>query len=184
MQIQLTENILKALSFASLKHRDQRRKDQEASPYVNHLIEVTRLLWEVGEVREEAVLVAAILHDTIEDTETTAEEITEIFGEEVANLVQEVTDDKSLAKGERKRLQIVNAPHKSHGAKQIKLADKCSNVFDIINSPPKWPIERKMEYLFWANAVVDGLRGANQALENRFDELLELGQKRLKETEV
>ena len=112
-----TENILKAISFASIKHQSQFRKGKTKVPYINHPIEVTRLLWEVGQVREGSVLVAGILHDTIEDTQTSPDEIAAIFGAEVLKLVQEVSDDKSLSKEERKRLQIVNAPHKSLGAK-------------------------------------------------------------------
>jgi (p)ppGpp synthase/HD superfamily hydrolase len=173
----LTEKIIRAISFASIKHEQQRRKGGRHIPYINHPIEVVRLLWEVGKVREEDVLLAGILHDTIEDTHTTPEELEEAFGKNVRELVQEVSDDKSLSKAERKRLQIIHAPHKSDGAKQIKLADKCANLYDIIHSPPDWSIERKMEYFWWAISVVDGLRGANQALEDRFDELVNLGNK-------
>src|SRR5689334_21040807 len=116
--------ILKALSFSAEKHKSQRRKGAEESPYINHPINVAQLLWEVGGVREIATIVAAILHDTVEDTETTPEEIEENFGQVVRKLVEEVSDDKSLPKAERKRLQIEHAPHLSLGAKQIKLADK------------------------------------------------------------
>ncbi|MEZ4826102.1 MAG: HD domain-containing protein [Bacteroidia bacterium] len=176
--------ILAALSFAAAKHRDQRRKDREASPYVNHLIEVSNLLWTIGRVRDENVLTAAILHDTIEDTATTPQEIENAFGKVVLNYVVEVTDDKSLPKPVRKQLQIEHAPHKSPGAKQIKLADKCSNLHDITHSPPfDWSPERKREYFAWAKAVVDGLRGENPALESHFDHLYEAGMKSLSDAE-
>lgn len=102
--------ILKALRFAAEKHNDQRRRDSKSSPYINHPIQVAETLWRVGDVRDTALLVAAILHDTIEDTDVTPDEIRREFGEEVLELVLEVTDDKSLPKEVRKQLQIVNAP--------------------------------------------------------------------------
>src|SRR5512143_2634803 len=129
--------ILKALRFSAEKHNDQRRKDAKASPYINHLIQVTETLWTIGEVRDVTLLVASILHDTIEDTATTQEEIRQNFGEEVLALVLEVTDDKSLPKQVRKQLQVEHAPHKSHNAKLLKLADKISNIQDIIRFPPR-----------------------------------------------
>jgi guanosine-3',5'-bis(diphosphate) 3'-pyrophosphohydrolase len=164
--------ILQALVFAAHKHRDHRRKDPDHSPYINHLIEVTDLLYRVGGVRDTDLLVAAILHDTIEDTHTSPEEIRDAFGQQVLDLVLEVTDDKSLPKAERKRLQVEHAPTRSLSAKQLKLADKISNVRDILKSPPPdWPLERCQEYMDWARQVVDGVRGANPALEAEFDAL-------------
>lgn len=164
--------ILQALAFAARKHRDHRRKDPAHSPYINHLIEVADILWRVGGVRDTALLAAAILHDSIEDTPTTPHEIQACFGQEVLNLVLEVTDDKRLPKEERKRLQVEHAPSRSLAAKQLKLADKISNVRDIMRSPPlDWPVERCQDYLDWARRVVDGLRGANPALEAEFDRL-------------
>ncbi len=164
--------ILQALAFAAHKHRDHRRKDPDHSPYINHLIDVADLLYRVGGVRDTALLVAAVLHDTIEDTHTSPEEIRAAFGQQVLDLVLEVTDDKALPKAERKRLQVEHAPNRSLPAKQLKLADKISNVRDILhNPPPDWPLERCQEYLDWARQVVDGLRGANPALEAEFDAL-------------
>ncbi|MGD8403785.1 MAG: HD domain-containing protein [Anaerolineales bacterium] len=171
-----TGQLLEAVRFAADKHRDQRRKDSERSPYINHPIEVVQLLWEVGSVRDVDVLLAAILHDTIEDTNTRPEEISDRFGEDVLSFVLEVTDDKSLPKSERKRLQIVNAPHKSYGAKLIKIADKACNVRNLITMPPKdWSLERKQEYLLWGEKVVAGLRGTNAALEDYYDHELSSG---------
>ncbi|HEX9962388.1 MAG TPA: HD domain-containing protein, partial [Pyrinomonadaceae bacterium] len=116
---------------------------------------------------------------TIEDTETTKEKITELFGEKVCGLVLEVTDDRSLPKAERKQLQIEHAPHLSTGAKLVKLADKISNINDIINNPPHdWSMERKREYIEWGEKVVNGLRGTNAELEKRFDELAEKARQR------
>jgi guanosine-3',5'-bis(diphosphate) 3'-pyrophosphohydrolase len=171
-----TELLLIAIHFSAFRHRDQRRKDQPRSPYINHPLEVARILWEVGSVRDKATLVAAILHDTIEDTETMPDEICELFGEEVLRLVLEVTDDKSLPKQRRKNLQIEHAPHISTKAKLIKLADKISNLHDLIYSPPRrWSFARKQKYLLWTEKVVAGLRGTNAALEQRYDELLKEG---------
>jgi GTP diphosphokinase / guanosine-3',5'-bis(diphosphate) 3'-diphosphatase len=128
----------------------------------------------VGKIEDEDILTAAVLHDTIEDTNTTKEEIAEMFGETVCGYVLEVTDDKSLPKSERKQKQIEHAPHLSDGAKTIKLADKISNITDVMNDPPAgWSKQRRLEYIEWGEKVVAGLRGANPALEKRFDELAE-----------
>jgi guanosine-3',5'-bis(diphosphate) 3'-pyrophosphohydrolase len=180
----LSENefsmFLSALAFAAERHTHQRRKDSDASPYINHPIQVAEVLWRVGGVREITTLVAALLHDTVEDTGTRPEEIRERFGEEVLALVMEVTDDKSLPKPERKRLQIVNAPHKSRAARQIKLADKANNVRDLTLTPPaSWSLERKREYLDWTEQVVNGLRGPNPELEAYYDQILAEGRARL-----
>lgn len=172
--------ILKALRFAAEKHNAQRRKDAKASPYINHPIGVAETLWSVGSVRDAILLVAAILHDTIEDTDTTSEEIKVEFGEDVLSLVLEVTDDKSLPKQIRKQLQIEHAPHKSEKAKQLKLADKINNIRDIIQSPPdEWTLERRREYLLWSENVVMGLRGVNPDLESQYDALLAEGKRSL-----
>lgn len=166
-----TKLLIKAASFAADRHRTQRRKGTEAHPYINHPLHVAELLSEVGGIDDAEVLAAAILHDTVEDTETTPEEIREFFGERVAAYVAEVTDDKSLEKQERKQLQIEHAALLSPGAKSIKLGDKISNVIDVTNEPPPdWTTERKLEYIEWAEKVVAGLRGVNPALEAKFDE--------------
>jgi GTP diphosphokinase / guanosine-3',5'-bis(diphosphate) 3'-diphosphatase len=162
--------ILEALSFASEKHRHQRRKDVLASPYINHPIAVARTLRVEGGVSDAAVLSAAILHDTIEDTATSYEELETVFGVEIASVVLEVSDDKNLSKADRKRLQIEHAPRISHGAKLVKLADKICNLRDVASSPPAgWSEARKAEYCEWCKQVVDNLRGANPQLEAVFD---------------
>ena len=164
--------ILDALQFAAHKHRDQRRKDLEASPYINHPIALANVLWREGRVHDPAVISAALLHDTIEDTETLEGEIRERFGDKVARIVAEVTDDKTLDKAARKQLQIDHAPHISREAKLVKLADKICNLRDMAASPPKtWPKSRVREYFDWAKAVVDGLRGVHPRLEKTFDEV-------------
>ena len=163
--------LLKAIAFAADKHRDQRRKDAAASPYINHPIALANVLANEGGIDDEAVLVAAILHDTIEDTDTTADELHRLFGKRITDIVLEVTDDKALEKAERKRLQVEHAPHISRRAKLVKLADKICNLRDITLSPPaRWPLKRKQAYFDWAKAVVDGLRGVHPRLERAFDE--------------
>lgn len=173
--MQLSEQIfsqwINALQFAAQKHQFQKRKDG-VIPYINHPIDVVQILWEAG-VRESAVLIAALLHDVIEDTTTPPEEIGELFGAEILALVVEVTDDKTLPKVERKRRQVQNAPHKSPGAAQIKIADKISNICAIIDYPPGgWSLQRKLEYLAWSEQVVAGLRGCSRQLEDRYDQTL------------
>ncbi len=165
--------VLGAAKFAAERHIEQRRKGADKSPYVNHVIEVAETLCRVGGVTDTDVLVAALLHDTVEDTATKPEELEAQFGSRVRGIVEEVTDDKSLPKGRRKELQIEHAPHLSVEAKQIKLADKTANVREVADAPaPDWPHERREQYLEWAARVVGGLRGANPALEAEFDKHL------------
>lgn len=164
-------DLVRALHFAADKHRNQRRKDQEASPYINHPIALVDVLVNEGGVDDEHVLMAAALHDVIEDTETPQQELRARFGGAVADMVLEVTDDKSLPKAERKRLQVEHASHISRGAKLVKLADKICNLRDILASPPDWPLKRKKEYFDWAASVVQGLRGVHPRLETVFDEV-------------
>ena len=162
--------LIAALAFAADKHRNQRRKDIEASPYINHPIMLAKILSVEGGIDDGPVLCAALLHDTIEDTETTYDELLARFGREIADVVREVTDDKSLPKAERKQLQVEHAPHASRAAKLVKLADKIANLRDVADNPPsQWPLERRREYFDWAKRVVDGLRGAHPRLEAAFD---------------
>ena len=172
--------LLQAASFAAQKHTNQKRKGSNQEPYINHPLEVANLLANVGNVDDLDVLIAAILHDTIEDTGVTKDELTGLFGETVSGYVAEVTDDKSLPKAERKRLQIEHAPHLSHGAKLVKLGDKISNITDVTNNPPAdWDLKRRQEYVDWGVAVVAGLRGANAELESYFDKLVEEAKRRI-----
>jgi guanosine-3',5'-bis(diphosphate) 3'-pyrophosphohydrolase len=139
-------------------------------------------LWRVGEVRDLSVIVAGLLHDTVEDTDTTPGEIEALFGDQIRALVEEVTDDKSLEKAERKRLQIEHAPYLSRGAKQIKLADKIANIYDVAFAPPPdWQIQRRIEYLSWADRVVAGLRGCNARLEENYDTVMKSARRKLDE---
>lgn len=162
--------LIRAAIFAANKHRDQRRKDAAASPYINHPLALADVLANEGGVDDVEVLCAALLHDTIEDTQTTPDELRREFGDRVANIVLEVTDDKSLPKAERKRLQIVHAGHASFEARLVKLADKICNLRDILASPPaNWPLDRKQQYFDWARQVVDQVRGTHPVLEAAFD---------------
>lgn len=163
--------LLAALEFAARKHRDQRRKDAQASPYINHPIALAHMLVAEGGVKDTKTLVAAILHDTLEDTDATPEEIRARFGKLVADVVQEVTDDKALPKARRKQLQIEHAPHLSKRAALVKLVDKTANLRDMVASPPAgWPLRRRQEYFDWARAVVEALPPVNKRLRRAFDE--------------
>jgi guanosine-3',5'-bis(diphosphate) 3'-pyrophosphohydrolase len=163
--------ILRALEFAAVKHRDQRRKDAQASPYINHPIALANVLVRDGGIDDPVVIAAALLHDTVEDTQTTAQELRQAFGAKVAGIVEEVTDDKNLLKAERKRLQVEHAARISPEAKLVKLADKICNVRDVAYHPPaKWDLTRRREYFDWAKAVVDRMRGTHPVLERLFDE--------------
>jgi guanosine-3',5'-bis(diphosphate) 3'-pyrophosphohydrolase len=166
-------SLLQALVFASRKHRLQRRKDQRASPYINHAIDVAAILADCG-VADTVTLQAAILHDTIEDTETTGEELQELFGPLVRRIVEEVTDDKALPSRERKHLQVLEAPDLSPQAKLVKIADKIANARDMGESPPTgWSQDRREEYLLWTEEVVEGCRGVSPVLESRYDVVLD-----------
>jgi guanosine-3',5'-bis(diphosphate) 3'-pyrophosphohydrolase len=162
--------ILKAASFAADKHRGQLRKEAESTAYINHPLQVARILAEDGAVSDPEIIAAALLHDTIEEAHTTESELAAHFGVRVASIVAEVTDDKSIVKEERKRLQVVNAPHKSPGAALVKLADKTSNVRDVGARPAAgWSEERRLGYLEWAKKVVDALPVSNHPLKDAFE---------------
>lgn len=185
-----TVKLMECVNFAAVKHRNQRRKDSDATPYINHPIGnkitsfkytgaywlynagVARILSYEAGITDLVVLQAALLHDTVEDTDTSFEEIEEKFGKIVADIVREVTDDKSLPSQERKRLQIVHAPASSHQAKLVKLADKLYNLRDLTRAVPRgWTSRRREEYFEWAKKVVDGLRGTNQTIEQELDKI-------------
>ena len=170
---EISSSLLAALKFAADKHSRQRRKDLESTPYINHPIAVAEVLSRIGGITDLPTLQAAILHDTIEDTETSAQELEDYFGREVRLLVQELTDDKSLPKLERKRLQVEHAPNLSIPAKLIKIGDKICNVGEITaTQPAEWPLQRKLEYLDWAERVVSNCRDCNLNLGKYFDAVL------------
>ena len=162
--------VAQAYAFAAERHVEQRRKGAREEPYLNHLVEVAALIAAATDGSDPNLIAAAVLHDTIEDTKTSYAELESHFNKDVADLVLEVTDDKSLLKQVRKDLQIQNTPKKSARAKMIKIADKTSNLRSILNSPPgNWDEKRKEEYLDWARQVVVGARGVNPVLEGIFD---------------
>lgn len=164
------ELIVKALAFASEKHRYQVRKGKERTPYIHHPIQVANILVSTGKVNDTATICAALLHDTIEDTKTNKTELADLFGKEINNLVIELTDDKTKSKQDCRNDQICNAKFLSTKAKLIRLSDKICNVHDIGHYPPlHWDGKRRMLYLNWAAKVVDELRGINGALELKFD---------------
>lgn len=159
-----------AYDYAARMHAGQRRKGVAAEPYINHPCEVAGLLARATGAADPVLIAAGVLHDTIEDTPATRGDLNELFGGEVAALVMEVTDDKSLAKEERKRLQIAHAASISPRARLLKIADKTSNLWSLADSPPDgWPRERRDEYLAWSEAVVANCRGGNEWLDNEFD---------------
>ena len=174
------DRIFEAAIFAARKHQGQVRKDDRRSPYITHPLQVAQTLWDTGGVRDPKTLIAAILHDTIEDTHTTRSEVQETFGEEILQIVLEVTDDKSLEKMARKRLQVVHAPNLSESARLIKMGDKLVNCSDILENPPSnWTLARRRNYIQWGADVIAQIRGTNQSLENAFDRVLAKAQKQL-----
>ena len=174
--------VQKAAQFAAQKHKGQIRKGRDECPYIDHLKSVARVIAEVGGIEDPEILAAAWLHDTLEDTETTPEELEANFGKRVRQLVEEVSDDKSLPKDERKQLQIQHAPKLSIDAVLIKLGDKISNIIDVTNTPPThWTLERRNYYLDWAEAVINNCPKVNTALEQHFAEVLKKGRRTLRE---
>ena len=170
MKSQHLQRLLAALSFAAARHKDQRRKDSDASPYINHPVALADILCNEGQVTDIEVLCAALLHDTLEDTDTSAAELQALFGRRVCDIVVEVSDDKSLPRAERKRLQVEHAAAISEPAKLVKLADKISNLRDVADCPPPdWSLQRRQAYFDWARDVVDQLRGVHPQLEAVFD---------------
>jgi (p)ppGpp synthase/HD superfamily hydrolase len=163
--------VVEAARFAADRHRHQRRMDAKATPYINHPLTVAAILCEVG-IDDADVIVAALLHDTVEDTETSPAEIASRFGERVASLVAEVTDDKSLPKETRKLLQVAHVAAKSEGARLIKIADKIANLCDLAEHPPQWDDQRMLAYRQFAADVIAGARGGNEMLDQVADRAL------------
>lgn len=161
--------IIDALAFAAHKHRDQRRKNKGASPYIYHPVTLAHILVTEGGITDPVALAGALLHDTVEDTETTYAELVERFGAEVADVVMECTDDKSLPKAERKELQVEHAPSMSPPAKLVKIADKTANLRDVAShTPADLTRSRRHEYANWAKRLVDNLGEVNPGLEASF----------------
>ena len=164
--------LIKALTFAASKHRNQRRKNVDASPYINHPISLVNILCNEAHLTDINLICSALLHDTVEDTETTAEELELEFGPVISSTVMEVTDDKTIpTRQKRKQLQVEHASHISDHAKLLKLADKISNLRDLsIDPPATWSLQRQRDYFDWAKQVIDQLRGTHSGLEELFDQ--------------
>ncbi len=172
--------LIKAALYAAEKHKYQRRKGFNQVPYINHPLKVVDTLIDCGE-HDHDLLIAAVLHDVIEDTDATEDEIAELFNTEISKLVMEVSDNKDLPYTIRKEQQVESAPNLSHKAKLIKVADKICNIKDILNYPLDWSPERKLAYLSWSKEVVEGCRGINGQLESVFDRIIEEGSLQLQE---
>ena len=166
-----TALVLRAADFAARHHRDQRRKGERRRPYINHCVQVAEMLARVADVDDVVLLAGALLHDVVEDTVATEADVRATFGDAVADLVMEVTDDKSLPKAERKRQQIATAGKKSGRARLLKIADKISNVRDLVTDAPEWPAQRCLTYVEWSREVVEPMRGVSPALEALFDQV-------------
>jgi len=151
----MADRIETAAGFATKRHAGQVRKGPKALPYVTHCAEVADIVRQFG--ADEDTIVAAWLHDTVEDTDTTLEEIKQIFGANVAGIVDEVTDDPNLDKAAQQAAQITSAPTKSQSAAMVKAADQMSNMRSIVNTPPYWTRQRALTYIDKASAVVRGL---------------------------
>lgn len=163
--------LLRAANFAALKHTKQRRKNKDASPYINHPIAVSHILSEAG-VTDVEVLMGALLHDTVEDTETSFEELEKEFGRKVRQIVEECTDDKKKSKEERKRFQVDHVSHISQEAKLVKIADKLNNCESLLEDAPDWwPVTRIQGYFVWTFAVCDQIMGLNRNLDDRLEKL-------------
>ena len=172
--------VSEAADFAARRHSGQQRKGRGSEPYVNHLAEVANLLSIAADGTDAELVAAGWLHDTIEDTATTREELAQEFGERVTALVVEVTDDMTLPKQERRQKQIVDAPRKSPGAKLIKIADKISNIrARILPQPSQEERDDLIDYVGWAEKVVAGCRGVNAVLDRMFDEAVTLARSTL-----
>ncbi len=174
------KKIFAALEYASWQHRFQRRKGFSRIPYINHPIRVAKILIDLIDNPLEELILAAILHDVVEDTDSTLEDITRLFGAKVSSIVEEVTDDMTLSPQMRKDLQIVKAKNLTDEAKLIKIADKISNINDLINYPISWTNVRKKKYILWSQKVVDGCRGIDPALDKHFDNTCTRGLKKIK----
>lgn len=159
------ETLLKAVEYAAVKHQGQVRKDAEQTPYIIHPLGVTELVWNIGDIRSVNVLTAALLHDTLEDTDATIEEIENLFGPRVVYTVQELTNDPALSSKENKQRQIDHAPTMSLDGQLVKLADRLYNVTDLRSAPPSWSKEKIKAYYNWGEKLLNALTGTNASLE-------------------
>ena len=161
--------VLKAAFFSGEKHKKQRRRDADETPYINHPLEVAYILLEEGGITDAPTLAAALLHDTLEDTDTTREELAMIFGHEISNLVVELTDLDSVLPDQKKQRELERAYNLSDKAKRVKIADKTANIRDLATMPPKnWDIKRQIEYFNFAKKIAEATASASPELEKVF----------------
>lgn len=172
--VERTDLLTQAYFFAAVKHKKQRRKGVEGIPYINHPIEVANLLAKTVGSEDLSLLLAAVLHDTLEDTKTSYAELASIFGEEVASVVRELTDDKSISKILRRKKQLESASKLTERARLIRIADKRCNILDMLQTRLEWTRKQKIEYMFWAQQVVFKCRGLNSNLDHEFDNAIQL----------
>ncbi|MFZ9848658.1 MAG: HD domain-containing protein [Flavobacteriales bacterium] len=173
--------LFKALNYSAEQHKAQRRKGMESVPYINHPIKVTNIITQFIPDASDDLICAAILHDVVEDTDATIDDIKNKFGDAIASIVQEVTDDKSISKAESRRKQIENAPKLSYNAKIIRVCDKISNVRDICGENiPDWDYKTKIEYLNWAEQVVYALDKFHEELQFAFKDEVRWGRLKIK----
>ncbi len=159
-----------ALAFAAEQHQYQGRGGYKRLPYINHIIKVTQTLIDIGKEKDRPTIIAAILHDVVEDSAITIRDVAGQFGEEVAFIVAELTDDMRLPYDQRKQLQVDKASQLSLAARKIRITDKASNIRDIFSYPLTWTTEKKRTYVENSIQIVDQIRGTNKALEGYFDE--------------
>jgi (p)ppGpp synthase/HD superfamily hydrolase len=174
--------IFRALSYAAQQHATHKRKGREALPYINHPIKVSTIITQYVPDASNELIAAAVLHDVVEDSETTVEDLKNMFGATIASIVEEVSDDKFLPKKEAKQKQIQNAPHLSHNAKLIRICDKIANVRDICGEdvPNDWDYKTKIEYLNWAEEVVNAMGKFHDELEFTFKDEVRWGRLKIK----
>ncbi|KAI6203563.1 hypothetical protein M3Y94_00571700 [Aphelenchoides besseyi] len=165
--------VLKAADFAARRHRQQKRKDLKQTPYINHPVGVAHILTDIGDVKDTVTLVAALLHDTVEDTKTTIEEIEWEFGTEVRSIVAELTEDKTLPREQRKKIAVDKADQLSSKARVIQLADKLYNLRDLERAIPiGWSKGHVREYVDWSRELVQKIRNTNEAIEAELDDTI------------
>lgn len=171
-----------ALAFAAEQHKYQRRGGYDPLPYINHLIKVSSAIIQIGQEENPDIIIAAILHDVVEDSDTSYEDLAGQFGAPVADIVAELTDDMELPYNQRKALQVEGASKLSLAARKIRIADKASNIQDIFTYPLDWKEEKKIAYLENSLTIVDQIRGTHAALEAWFDQSVQFARKVLSQT--
>jgi len=160
------EAVLGAAIFATEKHKSQVRSNEKKTPYIIHPIEVADLVMKIGHVYDKDVLITALLHDVMDDTQTTYEQITSLYGTKVSSYLEEMTSKQGLSLKEQKKQQIMQAFRQNPSVAIIKLSDKLSNLKTLATSPPpSWSRDRIDQYFQWAQTVIENLPESNQLLK-------------------